>query len=476
MYYRLKDRFVLRGWEKLPYALVDLESGFVNFLDKESWEAVRLCDGSVDLSLPFIPKAERDLVDMLVKNGVVEPCEAGAGLTEKQQYRRYPVRYIGQAHWSITGTCNFKCRHCYMSAPDAKYGELSHETVMEIVQQLHDCGVMSVSLTGGEPLVRKDFLEIVDALLERDIHIKEIYSNGALVNERLLKALDSRGIHPLFNMSYDGVGWHDWLRGIDGAEVMVDRAFALCREMGFPTGSEMCLHNGNKHTLRESVKHLGSLGVRSVKTNPIADVGAWREGGYGESIGVDEVYQLYLDYLPQYYEDGMPLGIMLGGFFWASPKNPDRFDIPSYKPSCDPKTMCMCGHARHVMYISPDSRALPCMSLSGMDIQEEFPLITERGLAQCLTDSRYMKLIDTRASEYFDLHEDCRSCKYAMCCYGGCRADALDTDEGNIMGKSMATCKLFKDGWVDKIVDVMRRVRPSAKSPVLDNPLWSDRA
>lgn len=95
-----------------------------------------------------------------------------------------------------------------MSAPDAKLGELSHETIMNIIQQLSDCGVMNVSITGGEPLVRSDFLEIVDALLERDICIKEIYSNGALVNEELLKALDSRNIHTKFDMSYDGEGWH----------------------------------------------------------------------------------------------------------------------------------------------------------------------------------------------------------------------------------------------------------------------------
>ena len=476
MYYRLKDNYALRGWEKLPYALVDLSNGAVEFLNQEAFNALELCDGSVDLSLTFIPRSTKDLVGTLEKRGVVEPCEAGAGLTERQRYRKYPARYIRQAHWSITGRCNYRCRHCYMSAPDARLGELDHDTIMGIVQQLHDCGVMSVSITGGEPLVRRDFLEVVDALLERDIHITTIYSNGALVNEGLLRALDGRGIRPEFNMSYDGVGWHDWLRGIDGAEATVDRAFALCREMGFSTGAEMCLHQGNKHTLRESIRHMGELGVGHVKTNPVADVGAWHEGGYGESVGLDELYRLYLDYIPEYYEDGMPMGIMLGGFFWASPKDPDRYDIPSYEPKCDPTTMCMCGHARHVMYISPEGRTLPCMALSGMAIQDEFPLITEQGLRRCITDSRYMRMIDTRASEYFELHQDCRECKYALCCYGGCRADALATDETDIMGKSMGSCKLFRDGWVERIIEAVKKARPTATSPVLKNPLWSDMA
>lgn len=106
-----------------------------------------------------------------------------------------------------------------MSAPDAKYGELSHEQIMSIVDQLIGCGVMEVSLTGGEPLVRRDFMEIVDALLAGGIRITTIYSNGKLVTDKLLDQLAEREIRPEFNMSYDGVdGWHDWLRGIPDAE------------------------------------------------------------------------------------------------------------------------------------------------------------------------------------------------------------------------------------------------------------------
>ena len=474
MYYRLKDNFILRGYERLPYAVINLNNGYAEFLSREAMSFLQLCDGSVDLSMPFIPKSAREFIRTLEENSVIEQCEAGHGLTEKQKYRKYPARYISRAHWSITGKCNYKCQHCFMSAPDAKLGELSHETIMNIIQQLSDCGVMSVSLTGGEPLVRSDFFEIVDALIERDICITEIYSNGALVNEELLKALDSRNINPEFNMSYDSEGWHDWMRGVKGTEEAVNRAFALCRDMGFPISSEMCLHQLNKHTLRASIKHLGSLGVKTVKTNPVSNAGEWKKNGYGEAFSMKELYQLYLDYIPQYYEDNMPMGIMFGGFFMAGPEEPDRFYIPCYKPVSTPATMCMCGHARHIMYISPESRTLPCPSLSGMKIQEDYPLITDIGLQKCITDSAYMKLIDTRAGEYFALHEDCRQCKYSLRCYGGCRADALILDETDIMGKSPATCELYRGGWVEKIIKAVKSRVPDAKSPVLDDPLWQD--
>lgn len=90
----------------------------------------------------------------------------------------------------------------------------------------------------------------------------------------------------------------------------------------------MCIHRQNRHTIRDSVNLLASLGCGSLKTNPISNVGAWKEGGYGPGIGMEELFQTYLDYIPRYYEDGMPLSLQLGGFFSASPRDPERWSTP----------------------------------------------------------------------------------------------------------------------------------------------------
>ena len=459
MFYKLKENYLLRGWEKLPYALVDKNKTYPVFITAREMQALEMCNGQIDLSLPLIPQQIRDMIPQIEKKGVIRRCEKGDAIAPEQEYRRYPARYIRTAHWSITGRCNYRCKHCYMSAPDAKFGELSHEQVMSIVQQLIDCGIREVSLTGGEPLVRKDFMEIVDALMAGGIRIVTIYSNGKLVTDKLLDDLAARGIYPEFNMSYDGVdGWHDWLRGIPNAGKIAEEAFLRCREKGFPTGAEMCIHNGNKHLLRQTVNKLAELGCRSLKTNPISNVGAWKEGGYGESISLQELYQLYLDYIPQYYEDGMPLAIQLGGFFSASPRRPRRYDIPAMKHCSDPDRTCVCGHARMVMYISAEGRALPCMALSGMDIQERFPLIPEIGLAKCITDSSYMELIDTRATEVLKHNPECAKCEYAMQCLCGCRAAALETSPTDILAPDLSICGIFKGGWSEKITELMKEL------------------
>lgn len=467
MRYLLNERYLLRGWEKLPYAVVDRATGRAHFISAQEMEALKLCSGRIETDLPLIPQEIRDLLPAIEKHGIIRSAAEGETIRPEQEYRSYPARYIRTAHWSVTGRCNYRCKHCYMSAPDAKYGELSHGQIMRMVEELSDCGVMNVSLTGGEPLVRRDFLEIVDALIERGIRITQIYSNGALVREPLLKALDERGVRPEFNMSFDGVGMHDWLRGVPGAEENVDRAFRLCRDMGFPTGAEMCLHAGNKHLLRASVNHLRDVGCGNVKTNPISDVGEWKKNGGSASIPMEELFALYLDYIPRYYEDGMPISLMLGGFFAADPRTPERWDVPMYHDPIDPQKCCVCNHARMVMYISPEGRALPCMSLSGMEIQERFPLIPVNGLAKCITDSFYMDFINTRADKVLAHNPECGDCRWRSWCLGGCRAGGLDgSGQTDLLYKDPACCAMFRDGWIGKLTALMRELRPEASGPV----------
>lgn len=466
LYYKLNEYISLRGWEKLPYAVVDKRRRYPLFIKAKEMQALEMCNGTVDFDWPFIPAEIREMIPQIEKNGFIVPCKAGDSNRPEQEYKRYPARYIRTAHWSITGHCNYRCKHCYMSAPDAKYGQLSHEQVMDIARQIVDCGIREVSLTGGEPLVRKDFFDIVDVLLAGGVKITTIYSNGKLVTDLLLDELDKRGIHPEFNMSYDGVdGWHDWLRGIEDAGKIAEEAFARCRDRGFPTGAEMCIHGGNKHLLRETVNRLAELGCRSLKTNPIANVGAWKEGGYGTSLDMDALFQLYLDYIPHYYEDGMPLSLQLGGFFMADPKMPEKYAIPSVKVCNDASKHKICNHARMVMYISAEGRALPCMALSGMDIQKNYPLIPEIGISGCITDSSYMRLIDTTASTVLEHNEDCRSCEHALVCLGGCRASALETSPDDILAIDEACCAIFKGGWIAKIDDVMKKIKPEATRP-----------
>ncbi len=430
-----------------------------------------MCDGSVDVSVPYISDAIKKTIYGMEKHGIVEKYEAGHALTPHQQYRKYPSRYINNVQWSITGKCNYKCRHCYMSAHEADAYELPHESVMDIVNQLAECGVMKVMLTGGEPLIRPDFLEIVDALHERGILINQIYSNGALVNEKLLHKLSRKNIHPTFVMSYDGTeGWHNWLRGVKGAEENVNRAFALCRDMGFRTLANFTIHKGNMHTLRDTVNHLASLGVRQIKTSLIENLGEWKIHGGGQLITFKELFQTYLDYLPHYFEDGMPIARLMS-FIDYDPARPDEYRIIGYHESYDPEETLLCGYIRRSSYISPEGRALMCGLFSSLKMEKGFPKLSEMKLADCIKTPEYMYFIEMKASDFLKANDECRTCRFTKHCYGGCRGLALLENEENLMGKTPILCELYYGGWIQKIADTMKRLRPSAECPIKDTSL-----
>lgn len=452
MYFTVCEPHVLRGWELLPYAVSNTEIKQVIFMRKGPFSMLLRCDGNTEIHMEDLNEEEKVTIRELKAAGVIRECAKGETLSKEQQYKKYPSRFIKTAQWSITGYCNYKCRHCFMSAPHGKLGQLSLKECRKIVDELASCGVNNVSLTGGEPLVRSDFWEIVDALVEKGIGISGLYSNGKLVDEELLNQFEKRGQRPVLHMSFDGVGWHDWLRGIPGAEKRVLDAYELCKKRGFSTTAEMCLHKNNKDTLRETVNLMAELGVSSMKVNPVMPMGAWVEEADQYTMTPDEIYQVYLEYIPHYYEDHMPISLALEGFF-AADKGGRQYSIPNekYQPGCDCSNKSICGHARNSMYISPQGIALPCMPLAGTKVESQFPNILDMGLSQILKDSFYMKMIDVRMKEYLDHNKKCAACVYKEACGGGCRGFAIGEDNTDYLTIDQKACDFFLGGYSEKI-------------------------
>ncbi|ORT99728.1 heme d1 biosynthesis protein NirJ [Anaerovibrio sp. JC8] len=459
MYYKLKDDLRLRGWELLPTGIVRQLSDEVSFMPTDVYRALQKACGSVPVNSPLFSPKEKKILDELLQEGILEETNTPVPLSPAQKYRVYPNRFLYSVHWSITGNCNCRCRHCYMSAPSAKIGEPSLEECLDVVRQMEAAGLRTVSLTGGEALLRKDFFNIVDALLEADILITTVMSNGLLVNEGILDKFEQRGIKPEFNMSFDGIDCHDWLRGIPGVEKAVKRAFSLCKERNFPTGAEYCLHKGNMDALRESVKLLGELGCQTLKVNRLSLEGEGLAMA-DKAITRDEEYQAYLDYIPQFYEDGAPLNIMLAGIF-SNVGNND-YIIPCEKnleeEDCD--NYCLCGHARSHMYITPDGYMVPCIPMGSVEGgRRHFPNLKTTSLSSALQDSYYMDFIDMRLRDYFTHNPGCESCKYRNRCAGGCRGHVAAVGGGeDLLARDEDTCAFFRQGWYQKINELMASV------------------
>lgn len=463
-YVRIDPAYNLRGWKGLPYALVDRMTGRAFFMPQGAFRTLALCNGKFTADSPLFLGARKEHLRELEKGGFLSFSDEPSELEPDQEYHYYDNRYLWQVHWSLTGRCNYRCRHCYMGAPHATLPQPSLEECLSIANQIADCGIPWVSLTGGEPLIRPDFLRIVDRLLERGVRIGTIMTNGSLVTEGLLNELASRGVRCEFNMSYDGTrGCHDWLRGVPGADETVRRAFRLCREHGFPTGSEFVLHRGNAHTLRESVRLLGELGVGSLKVASLRCVGEG-EALSDLKLSSDEEYQIYLDYLPQYVEDGMPVpSLMLSRMFTA---RDGRISVTCerYPEDKDCARKLMCHSARMAVYLGPDGRVLPCLAMSESDrLQGRFPLAQEVGLRQALSDSYYQAFVRTNLGTFLENNPSCANCAYRNRCAGGCRAKAvLASFDEPLTPRDQETCAFFRGGYYGRAKKLIEELQPKA--------------
>ena len=116
-------------------------------------------------------------------------------------------RRLSDLRVSVTDRCNFRCQYC-MPAEGLPWLErdeiLSFEEIERLVRILVGLGVEDVRLTGGEPLVRKDFPALVARLAAIEgIEDLSLTTNGYLL-ERDATALVEAGIERV-NVSIDSL-------------------------------------------------------------------------------------------------------------------------------------------------------------------------------------------------------------------------------------------------------------------------------
>lgn len=451
MYQRLKDQYVFRGWKGLPYGITDTSSGRTALLDALTFQAACFCDGQTDLDSPLVLPTHREAIEKLREAGIVEECSQGQGLDGFQKHRKSEGRFANSIHWSITGKCNMNCRHCFLSAPEAKYGELSTAQCLSIIDQISDANIGKVSLTGGEPLVRGDFWQLVDAFLEKRIIIHQLYTNGLLVTDELLEELKARKIDCKLFLSYDCVDSHDWMRGISGAEEMVIEAIERAHRHGFSVGIETALHKNNLHKLTETYELLKSLGISSWKVSPTVSVGNWEQEQGQYDIPREDLYGAYLQLIKRYQADEAPFTIMLGGVYYCE-KGSTQYQIPIIKfdGSENALKQPVCRSARLNLYIMADGKLLPCIPMTGTHIENEMPDLLTTTLPEAMEDSRYFDLIDLRLGTLLQKNQECDSCEYKLRCGMGCRAQAVQAS-GDYYGNDPESCFFFKNGYEEKI-------------------------
>ena len=110
-----------------------------------------------------------------------------------------PERHPINATLELTLRCNLKCKMCMFRHSDRENAhmcaaELTASQWTALARQLWDAGTLNLLITGGEPMLRKDFCEIYSSIYRMGF-IVTLYTNATMVTEEILQTLEQYPPH-----------------------------------------------------------------------------------------------------------------------------------------------------------------------------------------------------------------------------------------------------------------------------------------
>jgi heme d1 biosynthesis radical SAM protein NirJ len=147
--------------------------------------------------------------------------------------------------WNLVRRCNLCCEHCYSISADVDFpGELTTEQVYRTMDDLRAFGVPVLILSGGEPLLRHDILEVAARAKSMGFYVG-LSTNGTLIDASLAARLAATGFDYV-GISLDGTATtHDRFRRMQGAHRAALNGIRLCREAGIKIGLRFTLTQRN---------------------------------------------------------------------------------------------------------------------------------------------------------------------------------------------------------------------------------------
>lgn len=164
----------------------------------------------------------------------------------------------------LTYACPLKCVHCYSDCynnADFRKRELSTQKFKKIIDKLHDAKCLWLCFTGGDPMVRKDFLELYTYAKKKGFLIT-IFTSLAALNDRILKTLV---LQPPFSieMTLNGATkeTYEKISGTKGSFAKVLNNIKLVKKSGLPLKIKTLLSTNNIHEAKSLRRLIGSFGL-----------------------------------------------------------------------------------------------------------------------------------------------------------------------------------------------------------------------
>ena len=365
----------------------------------------------------------------------------------------------------LTGRCNYNCLHCFNAADNAPLAsQWSWENANILMDEAEVCGVNAWTLTGGEPMLHPRFLDIVHGIYDRGMFVHELNTNGAYITSDILKEFRKIGAKPLMKISFDGLGWHDWLRNHKGAEEKTLMAIRLCVEKGFPVKIQLNVHRKNIRTVSDTLQYLEDMGVEETRIIRTSESPRWEELGKDVTLSFREYYEQMLTISKEWLKrphkmvvtiwhmDTLPLITEKNNSPVVSGEISDWDRLKSFHPKS-----YVCPDCRFLAAVTAEGDMVPCMQLSGYFSHRRIRLgnVMGGGLQNLLREGRYLDTVCYTLGDLLENSKSCAQCRYFWDCLGGCRVFAIKYIN-NYLGPDPARCIYYKEGYADRMKELFR--------------------
>lgn len=299
----------------------------------------------------------------------------------------------------LTEYCNLKCKFCYNSQE-----HIVSNKIFNIIERLHDMGVIEIVLTGGEPLSHPQFNEILSKC-SKCFQKVMIQTNGTLIDDAIIKFFQSNAVHCV-NVSIHGEKkLHEKLTLVDGS---YDKAYNALKSLishRIKTISNYVLTSENISDFPHTIKNLHDIGVGGMTITRFTPAGV---GAKNSSLMISS--EQLISALE--FADNFRKNCSNKNFFVLLANSVPYCALPKHlKHYCE---YCHFGASR--FYIDTKGNVLMCgMSRLpiGNILNEDFSEMKRKSIVYC---------------EHvcgLDIPLQCKVCPNFKKCRGGCRAAAL---------------------------------------------------
>ena len=214
--------------------------------------------------------------------------------------------------WNMTRRCNLKCVHCYAQALDEQgTDEIDTPAAKEIINDLADYGAPVMLFSGGEPLVRRDLVQLASHAVGRGMRAV-ISTNGTLITRDKARELKDVGLSYVGISIDGGPEVHDKFRGVPGSFDKAMQGVKNCQEQGLKVGLRFTVNKRNVTEVPKIFQLLKDMDIPRVCFYHLVYSGRGSEL-INEDLGhqgTRDLVDLILDETRALFDAGMPKEVL----------------------------------------------------------------------------------------------------------------------------------------------------------------------